>query len=96
MVDRVFRQDGVVLDFPLLSDPGHRVIDRYGLFNINDPKGREITHPATFVIDTAGVVRWRVVEVNYKLRPTNENILSVLEAVRLERPIPPASLSDPR
>ncbi len=82
MVDRVAEQDGIVVDYPLLSDPDHRVIDRYGLFNMNDPKGREITHPATFVIDTDGIVRWRFVEVNYKVRPTNEDILRELRALR--------------
>lgn len=82
MVDRISIEDGIVPDFPLLSDPGHRVIDRYGLFNPNDPKGRQITHPATFVIDTAGVVRWKVVEVDYEIRPSNEDILNALTAVR--------------
>ncbi len=78
MVERISREDGVRAEFPLLTDAGHHVIDRYGLFNTDDPKGREITHPATFVIDSAGVVRWRFVEVDYKVRPTNEQILDVL------------------
>lgn len=78
MVDRISLEDGVAPDFPLLSDPGHAVIDRYGLFNPADPRGREITHPATFVIDTAGIVRWKMVEVNYKIRPTNEDVLREL------------------
>jgi peroxiredoxin len=82
MVDRIAAQDGVPPDFPLLSDPNHRVIDRYGLFNPGDPRGREITHPATFVIDTAGIVRWRFVEVDYRVRPTNEDILAVLDELR--------------
>ncbi len=81
MVDRISMDDGIVPDFPLLSDPGHQVIDRYGLFNPADPKGRQITHPATFVIDTEGVVRWKMVEVNYKVRPTNEDILRALAMI---------------
>lgn len=84
MVDRVSREDGALPDFPLLSDPGHRVIDRYGLFNQDDPRGREITHPATFVIDRAGIVQWRFVEVDYKVRPSNEEILRVLEGLPRE------------
>ena len=82
MVDRISSEDGVPPDFPLLSDPDHRVIDRYGLFHAEDPRGREITHPATFVIDREGVVRWRFVEVDYKVRPTNEDILAVLNGLR--------------
>jgi peroxiredoxin len=82
MVDRISMEDQSPPDFPLLSDPGHKVIDRYGLFNPNDPRGREITHPATFVIDRQGVVRWRFVEVDYKVRPTNQDILEVLSGIR--------------
>jgi peroxiredoxin len=81
MVDRISEEDSVPPDFPFLSDPGHAVINRYGLFNAEDPKGREITHPATFVIDTDGVVRWKMVEVNYKIRPTNEDVLRELAAL---------------
>lgn len=82
MVDRIAAVDGVQPDFPLLSDPGHRVIDPYGLLNPGDPWGREITHPATFVIDREGIVQWRFVEVDYKVRPTNEDIVEVLKRLR--------------
>lgn len=80
MVDRVGKEYGKVPDYPLLSDPGHRVIDRYGLFNSEDR--RNIPHPATYVIDRQGVVRWKFVEINYKVRPTNAMILEALAAVR--------------
>lgn len=82
MVDRISAENGILPDFPLLSDPGHQVIDRYGLFNPEDPRGRQITHPATFVIDMDGVVRWKMVEVNYKIRPTNEDVLNALSGLR--------------
>lgn len=62
-------------DYPLLEDRGHRVIDRYGLLN---PDGRGWPHPATYVIDKQGVVRWRYVEIDYTKRPTNEQILEAL------------------
>ena len=79
MIDRVLEADSVRMDFPLLSDPDHRVIDRYGIFNMEDPRGREIARPATYVIDREGVVRWRFVEVNYRVRPSNDDILVELE-----------------
>jgi peroxiredoxin len=60
----------------MLSDPDHRVIDRYGLLNEGSKRG--IPHPATYVIDRQGKVRWRFVEVDYKLRPTNEDVLREL------------------
>ena len=79
MVDRVAEEnDGMVLDITLLSDPGASVINRYGLFNQDDPRGRAIPHPTTYVIDKDGVVRWKMTEVNYRIRPTNEDILAAL------------------
>jgi peroxiredoxin len=78
MVDRISAEDQLAPRFPFLTDPGHRVIDRYGLFNPDDPRGRQIAHPATFVIDGEGIVRWRFVEVDYRVRPGNEEILAVL------------------
>ena len=79
MIDRVAADDGVEPDFIMLSDPDHRVIDRYGLFNPDAPPSRPLPHPATFVIDKEGVVRYRFVEVDYRVRPTNEDILEVLK-----------------
>jgi hypothetical protein len=34
------------------------------------------------VIDREGVVRWKVVEVNFKVRPTNEQIVQALKGLR--------------
>lgn len=78
MVDRISRDDSMVPHFPFLTDPDHAVIDRYGLFNDADPRGRQITHPATFIIDREGVVRWRFIEVDYRVRPSNEEIQAAL------------------
>jgi len=76
MAGVIAREDGRAPGFTMLSDPGHRVIDRYGLLN---PSGRGWPHPTTYVIDKGGVVRWKFTEVNYKVRPTNEMILAALE-----------------
>jgi peroxiredoxin len=81
MVDRVAEEYSRELDLTLLSDPGASVIDRYGLYNQDDPRGRAIPHPTTYVIDKAGVVRWKMTEVNYRIRPENEDILAALNAV---------------
>ena len=66
------------LDFPFLEDKEHKVIDRYGLLN---PEAKGLPHPATYVIDRKGVVRWKLVEVNYRVRPTNEQILDALRKI---------------
>lgn len=66
-------------DFAFLEDTNHKVIDRYGLLN---PEGKGWPHPATYVIDKKGLVRWKFVEVNYRLRPTNDQILAALKDIR--------------
>ena len=78
MIDRVAEDDGIVLEFPLLSDPDHAVIDRYGLFNPDESRQRPVPHPTVFVIDKRGEVRWKFIEINYRIRPTNEDILEAL------------------
>jgi peroxiredoxin len=66
-------KDNPGFNFPLLSDADHRVIDRYGL--LNDKSQRAVPHPTTLVIDRKGVIRWRFTEVDYRVRPSNEDIL---------------------
>ena len=77
MRQRIADERGSAPDYTILSDPGHRVIDRYGLLNPEDRRG--IPHPTTFVLDRDGVVRWKFVETNYRVRPTNDMILEALE-----------------
>ena len=62
-------------DFPLLEDKEHKVIDRYGILN---PDGKGWPHPAVYVVDKEGVVRWRFVEIDSTKRPSNEQILQAL------------------
>jgi peroxiredoxin len=82
MVDRVASEnDGLRIDYTLLSDPGAAVINRYGLFNQDDSQGRAIPHPTTYVIDRNGVVRWKMTEVNYRIRPENTDILAALNGL---------------
>ena len=69
-------------DFPLLEDKDHKVIDRYGLLN---PNGAGWPHPATYVIDRRGIVRWRFVETDYRVRASNEQILQALRKLPLDQ-----------
>jgi peroxiredoxin len=78
MADKIAR-DGKTPSIVFLSDPGHRVIDRYGIWN---PAGRGWPHPTTLVIDGQGIVRWKVVEVDFRVRPKNEQILEALGRLR--------------
>ena len=72
------------IDFPLLSDPGHKIIDMYGLL---DPayKGQDvygIPHPAVYVVDKRGRVSWAKIESNYRERPVNAEIRTALDTLR--------------
>ena len=72
------------IDFPILSDPDHKIIDAYGL---RDPAYEKdkiygIPHPAVYVIDQAGKVVWAKVESDYRKRPTNEEIRVALDALK--------------
>ncbi len=81
MIDRISMEDGIIPDYPLLSDPDHAVIDRYGLFNPNESRRRPVPHPTTLVIDMEGVVRWKFVEIDYKIRPELADILAAVAAL---------------
>lgn len=72
--------DGMKPDFAFLSDPEHAVIARYGVMN---PAGsrRGIPHPATYVIDKKGMVQWKDVQTDYKIRPTNTAVLSAVKSL---------------
>ncbi len=83
MVANISEEDSVPSDFPFLSDLDLRVTNRYGLFNPDGAGGGQyqVPHPATYVIDKEGVVRWAFVEVDYSLRPSNEDVMEALEEV---------------
>lgn len=72
------------VNFPILSDPAHKIIDAYGL---RDPayEGQTIygiPHPAVYVIDKNGKVAWAKIESDYKQRPSNEEIRTALNSLK--------------
>jgi peroxiredoxin len=72
------------VNFPLLSDPEHKIIDAYGL---RDPayeaqKVNGIPHPAVYLIDIQGKVAWAKIEADYKQRPKNEQIRAALDSLK--------------
>jgi peroxiredoxin len=64
------------LPFPLLSDLNHTVIESFGVLDGN--MGR----PSTFIIDTAGVIRWSYLGEDRSDRPFNDAILSKLSEIK--------------
>ncbi len=73
-----------VVNFPLLSDSEHKIIEAYGL---RDPayEGQKfygIPHPAVYVIDKDGKVTWAKIESNYRERPANDEVRAALNALK--------------
>ena len=76
MIDRIAGEDEVLIEYQLLADPDNAVIDRYGIFNAESR--RPVPHPTVFVIDKQGVVHWKFIEIDYRIRPTNDDILTAV------------------
>ena len=70
------------LTFVTLMDPGGETIKRYGI--VNRAQG-EIPHPTALVIDTQGVIRFLRVDEDYRLRPSNEELLQQLRKVQYRK-----------
>lgn len=69
------------LDYRIAADPDLAAIDAYGLRHDAPGFDAPIARPATFVIDADGIVRWRDLTENYRLRPRPEQILAVLDGL---------------
>lgn len=75
------------LPFALLSDTQFEGIDRYGVRDWSPhemTRARGITShskPAAFIIDEAGIVRYKHVGKNAPDRPKNEDLLGVLREI---------------
>jgi peroxiredoxin Q/BCP len=71
------------ITFPLLSDPGSKTIEAYGLLN-QEAKGRAkgVPHPATLLVDRTGVVRARLGREGYRQRHTLDELLKAARALK--------------
>jgi peroxiredoxin len=85
VVDPVEQNAQVVRDlglgYRILADPNLTVIDAYGLRHDQGSGQPPIAHPATFLIDANGVVRWRNVTDNYRLRPRPQTIVAAIDRI---------------
>lgn len=73
-----------LINFPLLSDPNHKTIDAYGLFDTRyaTQKVEGIPQPAVFVLDKNRKIVWAKVEPDYRKRPTNAEIRAALDKLK--------------
>jgi peroxiredoxin len=68
--------EGLTLTFALVSDPGHRLIDKFGVFDGET----ELAWPSIFIVDRGGAVRWRWIADDFKKRITTIEVLAALDA----------------
>jgi len=71
------------LDFPILSDPELKAIDAFGLhhegaYSMNDG---DIARPGVYILDRNGVVRWRALTENWRIRVRPETVLKQLAEI---------------
>lgn len=70
------------IPYPLLSDPGSRTIDAFGL---RDPQYKPgsfaygVPQPAIFIVSRDGVVRAKLAEEGYKTRPPLAAVLASID-----------------
>ena len=71
------------ITYPLLSDPGSKTIDAYGIRNKEAPeRWSGIPHPGTFIVDTKGVIRAKLFLEGYKERHAPEALIEALKKAR--------------
>jgi peroxiredoxin len=68
--------------FPILSDRNADVIRSYDVLHKGAAEnGRDIARPAEFLIDRTGVVRWRNLTEDYRVRATPEQMLAAARSL---------------
>jgi peroxiredoxin len=72
--------------FPLLSDSDRAVMKAYDVHNALSFEGFNIAHPAVFLIDPAGVVRWRFVGSNQMEWPQTGIVAEKLAGLQASGP----------
>ena len=63
------------MKFPILWDASRETVEKYGVLN------GKLAHPATFVIDADGIIRWKRVDQDYTNRASAQTILVQVRAL---------------
>jgi peroxiredoxin len=83
-VDADFTADRDI-KYPLLSDPGSEIIDRY---NLRDPQYKQgsraygVPRPIIFILDRKGVIKAKLYEDTFKTRPPIGLVLETLDKLK--------------
>lgn len=72
-----------MLEYQMLSDTNSKVIDAFGVRDPQYTEGRAVGVPyaAVFIIGEDGTIKGKSVSGDYKKRPTNEQLLMLLDEV---------------
>jgi len=68
------------VSFPFLLDEDRRVTKAYGVYHRLGRDAFNIAHPATFVVDRSGVVRFLYVGADQRNRADARQVLEALQA----------------
>jgi peroxiredoxin len=69
--------------YPILSDGGAATIARYGILHKGaGMSGRDVARPAEFLVDREGVVRWRNLTEDLRVRARAEEMLAAARTLR--------------
>ncbi len=84
VIEKIAKDGKGEVPFPILSDPNHQTIDKYGLF---DPayigQGVEgIPHPAIYILDKNRKILFARIEMDYRKRPTNDELRVELDKLK--------------
>ena len=69
--------------FTFLCDAKGEVIRRYDLLHLEGFRGEDIARPGEFLLDATGVVRWRDLTENYRVRVKAEQVLKAIDELGL-------------
>ena len=69
--------------FTFLCDEKAEVIRQYDLLHPGAFRGEDIARPGEFLLDSAGVVRWRDLTEDYRVRVKAEQVLKAIDALGL-------------
>jgi peroxiredoxin len=72
------------ISFPLLSDPGSKTINAYGLLNKEAVGGRAegIPYPGTMLIDKDGVIRAKLFLEGFKERASTDDLIKAAQSIK--------------
>ncbi len=68
--------------YPLLSDPKTETIRKYDLVHKGaGMNGHDIARPAEFLVDRAGIVRWRNLTEDFRVRARPEQMIEAARSL---------------